>query len=172
MKKKDKHAVTQALMEIEKDIYNLLDLFEFYISERAFDRPIETLQEAVGDLRIVIGRILTSHYIHLDEEEESEFCKDLAEALVKASESVPHDNKKEEKHRQYLIRNILVSFEWAQEIKKELADDPIMQEVLVLDIPVLRPFNYDLTDKLSVVEKNKVHGRSEKKAVHTRKKKK
>lgn len=160
MKKEKKETQLPAtLKKVDREIESLMELFEYYLTERKLSRPIETLQEIIRDLRVIVGRILTSHFIHLSLHDEDVFCRELASLLAKKGVSIKFQDETDEKHCNYLIKEILTSFEWAQEIKKELPDDAVMQEVLVIDIPVLRPFNYAIKNKQNVVEKKKSIGK-------------
>lgn len=137
--------------DISNEIKNLLEMFEFYLVERQLDKPIEELASAVRDLRIIIQRLLIHHFLKFEAKEEAKFCTSLASMLAERCEKVPKMNDSDVKYFDYCIGEILVCFEWAQEIKSEFPNDFVAQEALALDIPLLRPFDYGIRSKIHVV---------------------
>ncbi|OQA60794.1 MAG: hypothetical protein BWY40_00883 [bacterium ADurb.Bin270] len=142
-----------SLAPIENEVRNLLDLFEFFLTERHLGKSIEALGEIVRDMRIVIGRIMSDYFIRLRPEDEVKFCTSLAVMLAERGQLIPFEDDGE--YVDYCIGEILTAFEYAQEIKESYPEDKILQKILALDIPVLRPFDYGLRGKLKLIEKNK-----------------
>lgn len=147
--------IDDSLRPIWGEVKNLLEMFQFYLTEREIDKPIETLGEAVKDLRIIIGRILSDHFMHLSAEEEARFCSSLALMLAESAAHLPMGIGKDGEYVNYCISEILTAFEYAQEIKTMYPDDPIMQKILALDIPILRPFEYGTRGKMKLVPSSK-----------------
>ena len=136
---------------INGELKNLLEMFEYYLTQRQLRKSITVLGEAIRDLRIIIQRLLTEHFLQLDEEEEAQFCSSLAALLAERSTKLPAVSEADRKYFNYLMSEILTCFEWAQEIKAEFPDDRAIQKLLAIDIPLLRPFDYGLRSKIHVV---------------------
>lgn len=133
------------------EVKNLLEMFEFYLTERQLQKPISVLGEAVRDIRIIVQRLLTDHFLKLSAEDESRFCSALATMLAERTTKLPSVSEEDRNYFDYLISEILTCFEWAQEIKSEFPDDPTTQKILLVDIPLLRPFDYGIRSKIHVV---------------------
>jgi hypothetical protein len=144
-----------ALIPVKNEVKNLLTMFDFYITQRQLGKPIETLNEAVRDMRLIIGRLLIDHFLTLTPEDGDNFCRALATMLADRCEQLPEEKEVEAEYCSYCVGEILTVFEYAIEIKKEFDDDPILQKMLSLDIPILRPFDYGLRGTLKVVETHK-----------------
>lgn len=155
MKKKPDKKVNAALIPVEEDVNNLLNMFEFFLTERQFGQSVEALGETVKDMRIIIGRILVDHFMNLDAKEEGKFCTALAGALATRAANLPCENKNDEAYEDYLVGEILTSFEYAQGVKEDYQQDHVLQKILALDIPILRPFDYGLRGRLKVVHGKK-----------------
>lgn len=155
-----KSKIAQPLLPVEEETRHLLDMFEFYLTERHLSKPIDNLGEAVRDMRIIIGRILVDHFLGLCVEEEEKFCSALADMLADRASDLPIEGGIEEEYLDYCIGEMLTAFEYAQEIKRTFSDDSVLQKILALDIPILRPFDYGLQGKLKVIpteKRKKIH---------------
>lgn len=142
--------------KLEKgEVKNLLEMFEFYLSERELGKSIEELSQSVKDMRLIISRTLIDQFLSLDTEEEDKFCKVLAQMLADRAAEIPDDGEADRDYFSYCIGEILVSFEYAREIKEAYADDPVFQKMLALDIPILRPFDYGLKGRLRLLKPTK-----------------
>jgi hypothetical protein len=147
--------IETSLRQAKKEVRNLLDMFEFFLTERQLGRPIEALGESVHDMRLIIGRLLADHFLGLSAEEETRFCSALALMLADRCQALPVEGEEDRRYCDYCIAEILTCFEQAQEIKAAYPDDPVFQKILALDIPILRPFDYGLRDKLRLVKTGK-----------------
>ena len=146
---------TEKQTAVNGDVKNLMEMFEFYLMERQLDKPIETLAAAIRDTRIIVQRVLLYHFIHLPAEEESRFCIALARMLAKRCTKLPDVTAEDRLYFDYCISEILSCFEWAQEIKAEYPDDKVTQETFILDIPLMRPFDYGLRNKMREIRPKK-----------------
>ncbi|PIR24913.1 MAG: hypothetical protein COX62_04885 [Deltaproteobacteria bacterium CG_4_10_14_0_2_um_filter_43_8] len=135
-------ATGESFKTIEADALSLLDLFEFYLVERDLGKPVLLLQEVVSDLRIVINRILLRCFFRLPQSLEVNFCTQLAILLTERAELRPSYSPETTKYVDYVISEILLPFEYAQEIKAEHPDNVKLQRLYAEDIPILRPFHY------------------------------
>lgn len=157
---KDGH-IAGALIPVKREVRNLLEMFEFFLTERHLGKSIDSLGEAVRDLRLIVGRLLVDHFLKLSAEEESEFCSALATMLADRAATLPSEDEKDREYYDYCIEEVLTSFEYAQEIKAAYPDDSVLQKILALDIPILRPFDYGLRGRLELVrqakKRRKVH---------------
>lgn len=150
-----------SLMPVEGEVKNLLDMFEFFLTERQFNKSIESMGETVRDMRHIIGRLLVDHFMGLGPEEESKFCSALASMLADRTTCLPNDEEGDKQYCDYCIGEILTSFEYAQELKENFPDDPVMQKILALDIPILRPLDYGLRGRFKLItskKRRKMHG--------------
>lgn len=136
---------------INGEVKNLLEMFEFFLTERQLGKPIGVLGDAIHDLRIIVQRLLTDHFLKLPAEDEGRFCSTLATLLAERCARLPSVTEADRKYFDYLIGEILTCFEWAQEIKAECPDDPATQRILAIDIPLLRPFDYGVRSKIKMV---------------------
>ena len=147
-----KHEVYDlGMISVEEEVKNLLEMFEFYLTERSLGRPVELLGEIVVDLRVIISRLLTEHFLKLHPDREANFCATLAELLTERAENLPLYSSDDDQYIDYVVGEILTAFEWAQEVKAEFKGDMVMQRIVVLDIPILRPFDYSVRDQMRVV---------------------
>jgi len=153
MKKSDDMAV--ALRPVKAEVKNLLTMFDFYMAQRQLGKSIDTLAESVRDMRIILGRLVIDHFMGLAEGEGEPFTKALAEMLADSCAQIEAKDEGDDDYCSYCIEEMLTPFEYALEIKREFSDDPVMQKMLALDIPILRPFDYGLRGNLKVIEAQK-----------------
>jgi|GEM_PF-1602960 len=154
---KESNEMRAPLVPVRSEVKNLITMFEFYVSQRAKGKPIETLAESVRDMRLIIGRLLIDHFLGLSNEEGQKFTAALAEMLADCCEVLPDLKRQDEDYYNYCIEEILTPFEYAKEIKSEFADDPVLTKMLALDIPILRPFDYGLRGSFKVLRPRKKH---------------
>jgi hypothetical protein len=146
--------------EVNGEVKNLLEMFEFYLTERQLQKPINILSDAVHDLRIILQRLLIDYFLKLSTEEELRFCSTLASLLAERSTKIVSAGEDDKKYFDYLIGEILTCFEWAQEIKSEFPEDSDTQRILAFDIPLLRPFDYGIRAKIRMVKPSKKRPRT------------
>jgi hypothetical protein len=137
------------------DILHLLTMFGFFLEQRELGKPIEVLSEAVRDLRLISGRLLLDHFMRLDAARSQQFCKGLATLLADRCDALPSSKASDKAYGAYCVGEILTCFQYAREIKQRFAGDPVMQKMLAVDIPILRPFDYGLRGRLRVVTPQK-----------------
>ena len=161
MKKAKKfNEVSPALIPVKSEIQNLLTMFDFFLTQRQLRKPIEVLNESIRDMRLIIGRLLMDHFLNLDYDDGDKFCEALAEMLADCCESIPDRELEDDDYFKYCVSEVLTCFEYAVEIKREFEDDPVLQKMLALDIPILRPFDYGLRGGFKLVKtekKKKIH---------------
>jgi len=143
------------LIPVEHEVTHLLEMFEFFLTERHLAKPVDRLGESVRDLRIIIGRLLSDYFMNLKASEEGKFCSALASQLADRAASLPFDETEDREYADYCIGEILTSFEYAQEIKEAYPDDTVLQKILALDIPILRPFDYGMRGRMTLVKSQK-----------------
>ncbi len=144
---------------VNGEVKNLLEMFEFYLTERQLQKSIDVLSDAVHDLRIIVQRLLIDHFLKLSAADEGRFCSTLATLLAERSTRIPSANMDDKKYFDYVIGEILTCFEWAQEIKSEFPEDLDTQRILSFDIPLLRPFDYGIRVKIRMVRPPKTRQR-------------
>ncbi len=144
-------SANESMRSAKKDMQALLEMFEFFLTERQLGKPIETLGESVRDMRIIIGRLLVDHFLRLEREEEERFCSALASMLADRAAELPVEEEVDQEYCDYCVGEILTAFEYAQEIKGAYPSDSVMQKILALDIPILRPFDYGMRGKMKLV---------------------
>lgn len=157
MSPKNQLEKNEVLAPVQAEIKNLLSMFDFFMSQRELGKSIEELNECVRDMRLIIGRLLMDHFIGLQRQAGERFCKAVAEMLTDHCADAAQKSPDNEKYCNYCVGEILTCFEYAMEIKREFADDPIFQKMLALDIPILRPFDYGLRGSFKIIgpQKNK-----------------
>ena len=122
------------------DLEKLLVVTRTFFLARHHGKPIEVLNGVVHDLRLVIHQMLLGHFMPLTHEEGKEFQAALADRLTNLCMELKHS---EEYHR-YCVNEVMTCFQWAEQIKLEAPEDPILQKMLAIDIPILRPFDYGI----------------------------
>lgn len=150
--KRSKEKLPKILGQESSGIYNLLDMFEFFLVERQLGKPIDDLAEAVRDLRIIIQRLLMEYVMKLTPAKADKFAATLAVVLAKRAAGIPAQSREDKKYTKYCIGEVITAFEWSVEIKREFPRDAEAQRILALDIPVLRPFDYGLRTKIRLVK--------------------
>ena len=144
-----------ALRPVKAEVKNLITMFDFFMSQRQLGKPIETLSESVRDMRLILGRLLMDHFLGLTDDEGERFTNSLAEMLADCCQRIPDKDDGDEEYGSYCIEEMITPFEYAREIKREFSDDPVLQKMLSLDIPILRPFDYGLRGSFKVLEVKK-----------------
>lgn len=145
---------------VRNEIKNLITMFEFFMTQRELGKPVNVLAESVRDMRVIIGRLLEEHFMNLTPTAGERFCKSLVTLLADAAVALLEEGEGDDDYIRYCIGEILTPFEYAKEIKKRYAEDPLLQKMLSTDIPVLRPFDYGIRGKLRVItpqKKRRVH---------------
>lgn len=137
-------------LSLESEVKHLLAMVEYYLVERSLERPVERLYDAMTSLRKIVSRLVLEHFLRLDADREPDFCAAITTMLTERTEELPLSDV-DRPHVEYLVEEILKSFEWAQEIKAEFPHDPVMQRIVSLDIPILDRFDFGLREKLHLV---------------------
>jgi hypothetical protein len=140
---------------VQAEVKNLITMFDYFLAQRELEKPVESLGEIVRDMRIIIGRLLMDHFMSLSDADGEKFTGALAEMLADCCESQKARGDPDDEYSAYCVGEILTTFEYAREIKKEFADDMVLQKMLALDIPILRPFDYGLRGRFKVLESKK-----------------
>ena len=111
------------------------------MEERHRKQPVSHLNTIIRGLRVSVQNLLLNHFLHLALEESERFCNALHDQLLGAcGEAKDSDHE----YHQYCVKAVMTTFEWAHQIKLEIHDDPVTQRILIIDIPILRPFDYGL----------------------------
>lgn len=155
VKAKGEPKMNATLRPAENEVKNLLEMFEFFLTERQLGKPIDALGEAVKDMRLIVGRILVDHFLTLAPAQETKFTAALAAMLADRAAALPAERGDDRDYSDYCIGEILTTFEYAQEIKAAFPSDRILQKMMALDIPILRPFDYGLRGKLKLIPTKK-----------------
>lgn len=135
---------------IHKEMSQVVSLVRQYFMGRVRKDSIETLGQVIRDLRVVLQQVVSSYFLHLPLPQGREFRAALADQLMGiCSEVYATGSREDESHHRYCIKEIMVCFEWAEQIKEEIPDDPVTQKILAVDIPILRPFDYGLGRRVS-----------------------
>lgn len=131
----------------QNEMVRIVETVRRYFEVRLQREVISVLNETVRGLRILLQEVLIDHYLALPLLKAKEFRFALGDQLSNVCEEL-HQNgnssKEDDHHHRYCTKEILACFEWAEQIKAEIPDDPVTQKVLALDIPILRPFDYGL----------------------------
>lgn len=135
-------------MDTSKELKQIAGLFDRYLEDRLNGEPIQLLNENIREMRIAIQHAVTHVFLPLPIDKAREFRRAMADRLTTLCDGKRgRSSSGELQHQGYVVRQILSCFEWAEQIKEEVPDDSITQQVLAVDIPILRPFDYGLGKK-------------------------
>lgn len=130
---------------IQEEMQRVTGLVRRYFICRMQRESINLMSEIIRDLRVSIQHVVTNYFFHLPQEKGRQFQTSLADQLNGICEGFREQcGEDDHKHHKYCMREVMACFEWAEQIKAEVPDDPITQKVLAVDIPILRPFDYGL----------------------------
>lgn len=128
---------------IQAEMLKVVAKVRDYWQARLEGENISALNETIRELRILLQVILTDSFLSLPLPKAKEFRLALGDQLGSlCKELSPRCASSELNHHHYCTQEILACFEWAEQIKEEIPDDVLTQRVLVIDIPILRPFHY------------------------------
>lgn len=128
---------------IQAEMLKVVAKVRDYWQSRLDGEDISVWNETIRELRVLLQVILTDSFLSLPLPKAREFRFALGDHLISAcNELSQHCAKSESNHHHYCMQEILACFEWAEQIKVEIPDDLLTQRVLVVDIPILRPFHY------------------------------
>lgn len=126
---------------LKEEIQEVRRQVRHFLEERHRRRDVTHLNTMIRNLRISVQGLLLNYFIHMGLEESERFCNAFHDQLLGAcGEAKDADHE----YHQYYVQAIMTTFEWAHQIKSEIHDDPVTQRVLIIDIPILRPFDYGL----------------------------
>lgn len=131
----------------QSEMIRVVEAVRRYFEVRLQREMIATLNETIRNLRILLQEILIDHYLVLPLPKAKEFRFALGDQLSNVCEELRQSGngtKEDDHHHRHCTKEILACFEWAEQIRAEIPDDPVTQKVLALDIPILRPFDYGL----------------------------
>lgn len=115
---------------------------ENYFMERHRKEPMHELSGLVRDVRILIQQILIDTFLPLSLDQAKDFRGILTDQLHGLCGSLRDSVPSDEKHHLYCVQGIISCFKTAEKIKEEIPDDFYTQRILIMDIPILRPFDY------------------------------
>ncbi|MBI4211360.1 MAG: hypothetical protein HY540_01860 [Deltaproteobacteria bacterium] len=139
-------------LPIDHEVKQLLDAFEKYLSIRNEGHPVCMLQNAICGMRGILGRIVSDYFLRLPEDREPDFCATLATLLGERAVHCIEKHPDDADYVEYTIGEMLMAFEYAQELKMRFRGDTILQRLLVADIPLLESFDFGLREKLRLVQ--------------------
>ncbi len=135
---------------LPQEITRFLETFELFITQRKLTKPVTELHQTLHELRMQLIGIITKNFLTIPAEDEANFCRDLADKLTQVCKEFPQDEQDRD-YYDYCIAEILLCFEWVQQIKQECTGDLITQKVMLQDLPILRPFDYGLRGQMKLV---------------------
>lgn len=117
-----------------------------YWRSRLDEGDMAVLSETIRQLRVILQETLTGSFLSLTLSKAREFRFALSDELFNAGNDLKGQcAQNDHNHHRYCIQEILACFEWAEQIKEEIPDDVLTQRILAVDIPILRPFDYNLS---------------------------
>ena len=132
-------------MNTENEIKQIVTCVNNYLEARTEKEPMQILNEHIRELRICLQHAITHIVLPLTLDKAREFRLALADQLsTLCDERRGNVGSGEHHHYDYCLHQIISCFEWTEQIKEEVPDDPITQQILAVDIPILRPFDYGL----------------------------
>lgn len=135
---------------LPQEITRFLETFELFITQRKLNKPVIELHQTLHELRMQLIGIITKNFLTIPAEHEPQFCRAFADELTHICREFPQDEQDRD-YYDYCIAEILLCFEWVQQIKQECSGDLITQKVLLQDLPILRPFDYGLRSQMRLV---------------------
>lgn len=121
-----------------------------YFEARLRREALTVLNETIRHLRILLQETVSNHFLLLPLVKAREFRFALGDQLYSiCGELKKGCSVEDDCHHEYCVKGILACFEWAEQIKEEIPDDPVTQKILAIDIPILRPFDYGFGKKKS-----------------------
>lgn len=133
----------------ENEMSKIVELFDCYLEARLAEEPIQLLNQYVREMRICLQYAITHLFLPLPLERGRKFRHALSDQLATlCGAKWAKASVQERRHQDYCRRQIMSCFELAEQIKEEVPDDPITQQILGVDIPILRPFDYGLGKKI------------------------
>lgn len=135
---------------IPQEITRFMETFELFVTQRKLNKPVIELHQTLHELRMQLINIISKNFLTIPAEDEPKFCRNLADELAKICKEFPQDEQDRD-YYDYCIAEILLCFEWVQQIKQECAGDLITQKVMLQDLPILRPFDYGLRGQMRLV---------------------
>lgn len=135
---------------LPQEMVRFLETFELFITQRKLNKPVVELHQTLHELRMQLIGIITRNFLTIPSEDEANFCRLLADQLARICKEFPQDEQDRD-YYDYCIAEILLCFEWVQQIKQECAGDLITQKVMLQDLPILRPFDYGLRGQMRLV---------------------
>jgi hypothetical protein len=135
---------------ISQEVTRFLETFELFITQRKLNKPVTELHQTLHELRMQLIGIITKNFLTIPADDEAQFCRFFADELAKVCKEFPQ-TEADNDYYDYCIAEILLCFEWVQQIKQECTGDLITQKVLLQDLPILRPFDYGLRGQMRLV---------------------
>lgn len=145
---------------LPQEIMRFLETFELFITQRKLNKPVTELHLTLHEMRMQLISIITKNFLTIPSEDEANFCRFLADHLAKVCKEFPQDEQDRD-YYDYCIAEILLCFEWVQQIKQECSGDLITQKVMLQDLPILRPFDYGLRGQMRLVSARAANERPE-----------
>ncbi|PIR21304.1 MAG: hypothetical protein COV45_00735 [Deltaproteobacteria bacterium CG11_big_fil_rev_8_21_14_0_20_47_16] len=134
-----------------QEMTRFLESFELFITQRKLKKPVTELHQTLHELRMQLINIISRNFLTIPSTDEGNFCRMFADGLATVCQEFPQ-TEEDQDYYDYCIAEILLCFEWVQQIKQECAGDLITQKVMLQDLPILRPFDYGLRGQMKLLK--------------------
>jgi hypothetical protein len=145
---KDKAASPDHLPE---EVTRFFETFELFITQRKLNKPVTELHQTLHEMRMQLIGIIARSFLTIPASDEAGFCRAFADGLAGICREFPQ-TEQDQDYYDYCIAEILLCFEWVQQIKQECTGDLITQKVMLQDLPILRPFDYGLREQMRLLK--------------------
>lgn len=129
------------------EIPELVDAVLLLVTQHTRKESIQRRNQTVRQVRYLTTQLLQSA-VQLGLGEMQGTRKAMADAL--------HESRKiamarctspgEQEHLAYCIREVQLAFEMAEQIATEYGDAPDIAQILIHDLPIFRPFDYNISE--------------------------
>lgn len=137
-----------------QEVLRFHETFELFITQRKLSKPVTELHQTLHEMRMQLINIITRNFLTIPPSDEANFCRAFADSLACVCKEFPQ-TEDDKDYYDYCIAEILLCFEWVQQIKQECTGDLITQKVLLQDLPILRPFDYGLRSHIKLLSPQK-----------------
>lgn len=135
---------------LPQEMTRFLETFELFITQRKLNKPVTELHQTLHEMRMQLINIISKNFLTIPADDEANFCRHLADELATVCKEFPQEEQDRD-YYDYCIAEILLCFEWVQQIKQECTGDLITQKVMLQDLPILRPFDYGVRGQMRLV---------------------
>lgn len=135
-----------------KKLEQLGDLVAYLMLQRQNNKPIIFLRQIVRDIKQLLCKLISSHYLFLSPEESASFLEDVTSLLDELGLAASEE-RLDEYFCDYCVEKIISSFEYADRLKiSDITLDKKMS--LISRIRLVEDFDFQLRPLLRLVSQS------------------